>query len=132
MSSAIRYDGEGLKEQVGEMERLASQVPDACGYRILVIIPDVKETTEGGIVIPEERRDAEQVASIVGWVASVGPDAYKDKSRFPGGPWCKEGDWIVMRAYAGTRLKVRDTEFRIINDDSVECVVEDPRGVSRL
>ena len=111
--------------------RVATQLPVPTGYRILVALPEVEEKTEAGLYITDERRDAETVASVVGFVMKIGPDAYRDEKRFPTGPWCKEGDWIVMRAYSGTRIRICGKEFRIINDDSVESVVEDPRGVVR-
>lgn len=123
MSEAIQYS----KDE----PRNASQLPEPSGYRLLIALPEVEETTEGGIYIPEERRAAESVASVVGYVMKSGPDAYSDEKRFPNGPWCKDGDWIVMRAYSGTRLRIHGKELRIINDDSVEAVIEDPRGVSR-
>lgn len=114
-----------------EEPRKAKQLPDPSGFRLLIALPEVEETTSGGIIVPDERRDAETVASIVGFVLKAGPDAYADKARFPNGAWCKEGDWIVMRAYSGTRLLIHGKEFRIINDDSVEAVIDDPRGVVR-
>lgn len=126
MAEAIQYNNE-----VPEESKKPTQLPDPSGYRLLIALPEVEETTEGGLYIPGERRDAESVASIVGFVLKAGPDAYADKDRFPHGPWCKEGDWIVMRAYSGTRLRIHGKEFRIINDDSVEAVVDDPRGVVR-
>ena len=123
MSEAIQYSS--------DEPRTASQLPEPTGYRLLIALPEVEEMTEGGIYITDERRTAESVASVVGYVMKVGPDAYSDEKRFPNGPWCKEGDWIVMRAYSGTRLRIHGKELRIINDDSVEAVIEDPRGVSR-
>ena len=114
-----------------EAPRVATQLPVPTGYRILVALPEVEEKTEAGLYITDERRDAETVASVVGFVMKIVPDAYRDEKRFPTGPWCKEGDWIVMRAYSGTRIRICGKEFRIINDDSVESVVEDPRGVVR-
>ena len=111
-----------------EAPRVATQLPVPTGYRILVALPEVEEKTEAGLYITDERRDAETVASVVGFVMKIGPDAYRDEKRFPTGPWCKEGDWIVMRAYSGTRIRICGKEFRIINDASVESVVEDPRG----
>jgi len=130
MSEAIQYSNE--KPEVAEIESsTASQLPEPCGFRLLIALPEVEETTAGGLYIPDERRTAETVASIVGFVLKVGPDAYTDKDRFPAGPWCNEGDWIVMRAYSGTRLRIHGKEFRIINDDSVEAVIQDPRGVVR-
>ena len=98
---------------------------------MLIALPEVSESTESGIYLPDERRNAESVASVVGFVLKQGLDCYADKDRFPNGPWCKEGDWIVMRSYAGTRLVIHGKEFRLINDDYVEAVVEDPRGISR-
>ena len=124
MSEAIQYST--------EEPRKAKALPEPSGYRLLIALPEVEETTPGGIYVTDERRDAETVASVVGFVMKAGPDAYEDKGKFPNGPWCKEGDWIVMRAYSGTRLSIHGKEFRIINDDSVEAVVEDPRGVARV
>ena len=121
---AIQYSSEEPKK--------AKQLPEPSGFHLLIALPEVEETTKGGIYVPDERRDADTVASVVGFVLKVGPDAYADKVRFPNGPWCEEGDWIVMRAYSGTRLLIHSREFRIINDDSVEAVVQDPRGVSRV
>lgn len=123
MSEAVQYSDKSPQK--------AKALPDPSGYRLLIALPEVEESTAGGIIVPEERRDAEQVASVVGFVLKVGPEAYSDEKKFPDGPWCKEGDWIVMRAYSGTRLRVHGKEFRIINDDSVEAVIEDPRGVVR-
>ena len=126
MSEAIQYSNDVPEEPSG-----GKQLPDPTGFRLLIALPEVEETTEGGLFIPGERRDAESVASIVGFVLKSGPDAYADKERFPNGPWCEEGDWIVMRAYSGTRLRIHGKEFRIINDDSVEARVDDPRGEVR-
>jgi co-chaperonin GroES (HSP10) len=75
---------------------------------------------------------AEEVGSIVGFVLKMGPDAYADAQRFPSGAYCKEGDWVLMRSYSGTRFSVHGKEFRLINDDSVEAVVEDPRGIVKV
>ena len=110
-----------------EEPSFATQLPDPAGFKLLIALPEVEEKTEGGIVIPEERRIAESTASIIGYVMKMGTQAYADEKRFPKGPWCKQGDWIVMRAYSGTRILVQGKEFRLINDDSVEAVVEDPR-----
>ena len=123
MAEAIQYTDETPHE--------ASQLPEPSGYRLLIALPEVDKKTSGGIYLPDERRDAEHVASIVGFVLKSGPEAYADKKKFPSGSWCSEGDWIVMKAYSGTRLLIHGKEFRIINDDSVEAVIDDPRGVSR-
>ena len=86
---------------------------------------------DGGILKSNKTLYEEEIGSIVGMVIKLGPDSYNDKNRFPSGPSCKEGDWIIMRSYSGTRFKIHGKEFRLINDDSVEAVVEDPRGIVR-
>tara|TARA_R110000737_G_scaffold230910_1_gene244426 strand:+ start:172 stop:549 length:378 start_codon:yes stop_codon:yes gene_type:complete len=108
-----------------------SQLPEPMGWRILVAMPEADKKTDGGIIKAQQTLDQEEVANICGYVLKMGDDCYQDKKRFPSGPWCKKGDWIVFRAYSGTRLKLYGKEFRIINDDTVEAVVEDPKGVVR-
>lgn len=112
-------------------ERKAKQLPDPSGYRILCAIPDIEETYDSGILKSDLTLQHEELLTTVLFVLRMGPDCYKDKTRFPSGPWCKEGDFILVRPHAGTRLKIHGRELRIINDDSVEGVVEDPRGISR-
>ena len=114
-----------------ESPRYASQLPEPKGYKILIALPQIDETTEGGIIKSSQSQHEESIATVVGWVMSMGPDAYSDFSRFPSGPYCHEGDWVVFRAFSGTRIKIHGKEFRLINDDTVEAVVEDPRGVER-
>lgn len=121
---------------VGQEERIrgkiASQLPEPCGYKILIALPEPDEFTEGGIVKASETLYMEEIGSIVGFVLKLGPLAYKDEGKFPKGPWCKEGDFIMMRSYSGTRFKVHGKEFRLINDDTVEAVVADPRGIMKI
>jgi len=112
-------------------DRKAKQLPDPSGYRILCGIPNIEEQYESGIIKSDLTLQHEELLTTVLFVVKMGPDCYKDASRFPSGPWCKEGDFILVRPHAGTRLKIHGREFRIINDDSVEGVVEDPRGISR-
>ena len=112
-------------------EQKAKQLPDPSGYRILCGIPEIENKYESGIVKADVTKQHEELLTTVLFVRKMGPDCYKDKDRFPSGPWCKEGDFVLVRPHAGTRLKIHGTEFRIINDDSVEGVVEDPRGISR-
>ena len=113
-------------------EKTASQLPKPTGYKLLIALPNPEEKTEGGIIKASQTLEAEEIGSIVGFVIAMGPDAYKSTDRFPTGPYCKEGDWIMMRSYSGTRFKVHGKEFRLINDDSVEAVVEDPRVVAKV
>lgn len=114
-----------------EDEVLKAKLPEPVGYKILIAVPEVNEKTEGGVFVPDSLKQAEETASIIGYVIKVGVEAYSDAAKFPDGPWCKEGDFIIFRSYSGTRFKVMGKEFRIINDDTVEAVVEDPRGYSR-
>ena len=112
--------------------RKANQMPKPTGYKILIALPEPDEKTDGGIIKASQTIHNEEVGSIVGFVLDTGPDVYSDSVRFPTGPFCKKGDWIVMRSYTGTRFMVHGKEFRLINDDSVEAVVEDPRGIVKI
>ena len=112
-------------------EEKATQLPKPSGYRILCAIPEQEKEFESGIVKADETMRIEETLTTVLFVVDLGPDCYTDKTRFPNGPWCKKGDFILVRPNAGTRLVIHDREFRIINDDSVEAVVEDPRGIKR-
>jgi co-chaperonin GroES (HSP10) len=112
-------------------EQKAKQLPDPSGYRILCGIPQIDDKFDSGILKADITQHHEELLTTVLFVMKMGPDCYKDPSRFPSGPWCKEGDFILVRPHTGTRVKIHGTEFRIINDDSVEGVVEDPRGISR-
>jgi len=112
-------------------EEKAKQLPEPSGYRILCVIPEIEDAYESGILKADTTMHFEEVLSTVFFVVKMGPDCYKDATRFPTGPWCKEGDFILARPNSGTRLKIHGQEFRIINDDSVEAIVEDPRGITR-
>ena len=120
------------EEEAGEDgPRYASQLPEPKGYKLLIALPEIEEATEGGIIKSAQSQHEESIATVVGWVMATGPDAYANYNRFPNGPYCQIGDWVVFRAFSGTRLKIHGKEFRLINDDTVEAVVEDPRGVER-
>jgi co-chaperonin GroES (HSP10) len=112
-------------------EKKAKQLPDPSGYRILCAIPEIDDKYDSGIIKSDITLQHEELLTTVLFVVKMGPDCYKDTSRFPGGAWCKEGDFILVRPHTGTRLRIHGREFRIVNDDSVEGVVEDPRGISR-
>lgn len=112
-------------------EEKASQLPHPSGYRILCAIPEIEKEYESGLLKADTTIHYEEVLTTVLFVVKMGPDCYKDASRFPTGAWCKEGDFILVRPNSGTRLVIHGREFRIINDDSVEAVVDDPRGIKR-
>jgi len=112
-------------------DNLHAKLPEPKGYRLLIALPEIDEKTQGGVIMPDGLVKDESTASIIGFVIKMGSDAYADKERFPNGAWCKEGDFVIFRSYSGTRFKVAGKEFRLINDDTVEGVVDDPRGYSR-
>lgn len=113
-------------------EEKGKQLPKPSGYRILCAIPEVEEMIEGtSLLKPAETMRNEETLTTVLFVVDMGLDCYKDPARFPSGPWCKQGDFVLVRPHAGTRLVIHGREFRIINDDSVEGIVDDPRGIKR-
>ena len=114
-----------------EAEEKASQLPKPQGYRILCAIPESEEAFDSGIIKSDETRRHDELLTTVLFVVDLGPDCYSDATRFPNGAWCKKGDFVLVRPNAGTRLVIHGREFRIINDDSVEAVVLDPRGIKR-
>jgi co-chaperonin GroES (HSP10) len=112
-------------------EEKARQLPKPSGYRILCAIPEVEKEYDSGLVKADTTIHYEEILTTVLFVVELGPDCYKDTSRFPTGPWCKKGDFVLVRPNAGTRLLIHGREFRLINDDSVEATVMDPRGIKR-
>lgn len=114
-------------------EEKARQLPKPKGYKILVTLPPVEEEIgDTGLIKSAQSMYHEQLLTNVLFVVELGDMCYSDKDRFPSGPWCKKGDFIMCRANTGTRFKIHGTEFRLINDDSVEAVVQDPRGIERV
>jgi co-chaperonin GroES (HSP10) len=114
-------------------EEKGKQLPRPSGYRILCAVPEAEREFEGdvGLIKSDETIRMEETLTTVLFVVELGPDCYKDEKRFPTGPWCKKGDFILIRPHSGSRLVIHGREFRIINDDSVEGVVDDPRGIKR-
>lgn len=113
-------------------DELEVRLPKPVGYRLLIALPQIEETIgEMGIIKAQKTVREERIMSTVGLVLDMGEQAYTDKTRFPNGPWCKAGDYVVFAAYTGTRVNVDGVEYRLMNDDSIEAVVTDPRGVSR-
>jgi co-chaperonin GroES (HSP10) len=114
------------------VEDKARQVPDPATFHLLCMLPEAQEEYEGGLLKAGQTMQFEELLSPVLFVAKMGPDAFKDEKRFPSGPSCKVGDFVIVRPNTGTRMKIHGTEWRIINDDSVEAVVQDPRGIQRV
>jgi len=125
-------DLSGILNQTADEK--AKQLPDPADYMVLCVVPEAMEEyadSEIGIVKSSQSKYYEEILTPVLFVVKLGPTAYQDKTRFPNGPRCKQGDFVVVRPNSGTRLKIHGREFRIINDDSVEATVQDPRGISR-
>ena len=105
------------------------KLPNPTGWRLLVLPFKMKETTKGGIVLAETTLERQQVASQVGLVMAMGPQCYKDKERYPEGPWCKEKDWVMFARYAGSRIKIDGGEMRLLNDDEVLATIDSPEDI---
>jgi co-chaperonin GroES (HSP10) len=121
----------GSVDFAAAIEEKARQLPKPSGYRILCAIPNVDKEFESGLLKADTTIDYEEKLATVLFVVDLGPDCYQDKTRFPNGAWCKKGDFVIVRPNSGTRLSIHGKEFRFINDDSVEAVVADPRGIKR-
>jgi co-chaperonin GroES (HSP10) len=114
-----------------DSQQEATQLPEPTGYRMLCALPEVEDKFANGLFKPDSLAKIEEFSTVVLFVLKMGPDCYKDAAKFPTGTWCKEGDFVLVRAYSGTRFKIHGREFRLINDDTIEGVVQDPRGYSR-
>ena len=112
-------------------EEMEQQIPKPVGYRVLIALPTIEETYDSGIVKADRTLNEERILSTMGIVLDMGGEAYSDKERFPNGPWCKIGDFVMFRPNSGTRFKVNGQELRLLNDDSIEAVVPDPKGITR-
>lgn len=127
----VSQDGANTTVLPGTAEEKAKQIPDPSTFHLLCVLPEIEEEYESGLIKAGTTMHYEEVLSPVLFVVKVGPDAYADASRFPSGPSCKVGDFVLVRPNTGTRIKIHGKEFRLINDDSVEGVVQDPRGITR-
>jgi len=119
---AKRLDPENIQGVVDDL-------PEPCGWRLLVLPFTPKEKTSGGIIIAQESLDKARIATNCGYVLKMGPLAYKDKEKFETGPWCKKGDWVIFARYAGSRLPIEGGEIRLLNDDEVLGTIKDPEAV---
>ena len=135
MSKLILPRGMKTKEKEKTEENKGpalERVPKATGWRIVVLPYRGIEKTKGGIVLTDKAVEEQQLTTNVGLILSMGDDAYGDKNKFPNGPWCAKGDWIVFARYAGSRVKIEGGEIRILNDDEVLAKLNDPKDVLTL
>ena len=113
-------------------KEIDAQLPKPVGYRVLVALPQQKDTYEGSNILKTDTaKRLDHIMSIMGLVMDMGDQAYADKERFPTGAWCKQGDYVMFRANTGTRFTVNGLEYRLMNDDSIEAVIDDPAGIQR-
>ena len=127
-----RIQPKDVQDEAAPAEQKAKSLPEPTGWKILCVVPDVADTFENSSIVKADTfMKQEEHATTVLFVLKVGPDAYKDEAKFPTGAWCKQGDFVLVRTYSGTRFKIFGKEFRLINDDQVDAVVEDPRGLTR-
>jgi chaperonin GroES len=128
--SYLKGKTESKKEE--NKQPAMDRVPKATGWRIVVLPHKGIEKTKGGLLLTDKAIEEQQLTTNVGLILNMGPDAYADKNKFPNGPWCKEGDWVVFARYAGSRVKIEDGEIRILNDDEILSTVKDPTDILTL
>lgn len=126
--TALEQKWEAEKKETAEK---AKQLPDPTGYHLLCAVPKMEKTYESGIIKADITLQNEEILTTVLMVVKVGPDAYKDPAKFPTGPWAKPGDFVIVRSNSGTRIDIHGTEWRLINDDTVEATIQDPRAIRR-
>ena len=119
------WDGKAVEKQKKEIEK----VPTPVGWRMVLFPLKLDSKTKSGLYLTDDTVEQSQVSTNICKVLKVGPEAYKDKQKFPSGPWCKEGDWVLITRYAGSRIRIEDGELRIINDDEIIATVKDPRDI---
>ena len=128
-----KYKEQKVEDKTIRAENITSSLidslPQPSGWRLLVLPFTPKEKTSGGIIISQESLDRLRIATNCGYVLKIGPLAYYDKEKYPTGPWCKKGDWVIFARYAGSRLPIEGGEVRILNDDEVLGTIPDPESV---
>ena len=135
-----RVDNFGSKGKVAEMEPESTltidsldshseKLPHPTGYRILILPFVTQGVTKGGIHLAKQTLDKERLATVVGYVVDLGPDAYGDLNKFPDGPWCKKGDWVIFGRYAGARFMIDGGDMRLLNDDEILATIDNPEDI---
>ena len=111
------------------LESHADKLPRPTGYRILILPFTQSSVTKGGIHLAKATVDKERLATVVGYVVEMGPDAYSDPHKFPEGAWCKKGDWVIFGRYAGARFQIEGGDMRLLNDDEILATIDDPEAI---
>ena len=119
------WDGAQAEKKKNEVEK----IPQPSGWRMVLFPLKLQGKTKGGVLLTDDTVTESQVTTNICKVLKMGPECYKDKEKFPSGPWCKEGDWVLITRYAGSRIRIDGCELRIINDDEILAVVDDPRDI---
>jgi|TARA_A100001015_G_scaffold155934_1_gene173076 co-chaperonin GroES (HSP10) len=119
------WDGAQAEKKKNEVEK----IPQPSGWRMVLFPLKLQGKTKGGVLLTDDTVTESQVTTNICKVLKMGPECYKDKEKFPSGPWCKEGDWVLITRYAGSRIRIDGGELRIINDDEILAVVDDPRDI---
>jgi len=110
-------------------EKILDRLPDPTGWRLLVLPYKGQGKTKGGVILADQTMEERSYTTVTGLVLKIGPDCYKDETRYPNGPWCKKGDWIIFGRYAGSRFGIEGGEVRILNEDEIIAVVKDPEDI---
>jgi co-chaperonin GroES (HSP10) len=111
------------------LESHADKLPRPTGYRVLILPFTLSSVTKGGIHLAKQTVDKERLATVVGYVVELGPDAYTDPHKFPEGAWCKKGDWVIFGRYAGARFQIEGGDMRLLNDDEILATIDDPEAI---
>ena len=119
------WDGAQAEKKKNEVEK----IPQPSGWRMVLFALKLQGKTKGGVLLTDDTVTESQVTTNICKVLKMGPECYKDKEKFPSGPWCKEDDWVLITRYAGSRIRIDGGELRIINDDEILAVVDDPRDI---
>ena len=121
----------GLKrsEEQKKITKEKAKLPEPTGWRLIVLPFKMDEKTKGGIIMNESTLEKQQVASQCGNVLAMGPQCYTDKERYPEGPWCKVGDWVIFARYAGSRIQIEGGEIRLLNEDEILATIKNPEDI---
>ena len=119
------WDGAQAEKKKNEVEK----IPQPSGWRMVLFPLKLQGKTKGGVLLTDDTVTESQVTTNICKVLKMGPECYKDKEKFPSGPWCKDGDWVLITRYAGSRIRIDGDELRIMNDDEILAVVDDPRDI---